>query len=174
MIAADRIDTVWKSHSNDLIGYAVSLCGDRSLALDIVQESFVRLLKCQSSEPELLDDAIVRRWLFRVVHNLAADQFRRGSKLVSTAMLSDLARPMFNREDADFDSRVVNRITLEKILSRLSLEHRKVIEVVVIGGSSLGDASDLLGLPLGTVKSRLFYALKSARSFLAEVALDAR
>lgn len=172
MIAADRIDTVWKSHSNDLIGYAVSLCGDRSLAHDIVQESFVRLLKCQAIDPGLLDDAVVRRWLFRVVRNLAVDQFRRGSKLVSTAVLSDLTRPMFNRDAPDFDSRVVNQITLENVLVKLSLEHRRVIEVVVIGGASLGDASVLLGLPLGTVKSRLFYALKSARSFLAEVALD--
>ena len=170
VIAADRIDTVWKSHSDDLIGYAVALCGDRGLALDVVQESFVRLLKCQSSEPSLLDDAIVRPWLFRVVRNLVVDQYRKGSRTISTSGIGELAKPLFGRDEVDFDSRVVSRLTVEKILNKLSLEHRRVIEVVVIGGASLNDASALLDLPLGTVKSRLFYALKSARSLFAEVA----
>ena len=173
MIAADRIDTVWKSHSSDLIGYAVALCGDHSIAQDVVQESFLRLMKCQISDSTLLQDEVVRPWLFKVVRNLVIDQHRRGNKIVATGTVGDFVKPIENKEDNDFDIRVLNRITLEKILGSLSFEHRRILEVIVIGGASLADASSLLGLPLGTVKSRLFYALKSARSLFAEVGRDA-
>ncbi len=170
MIATERIDTVWKSHSNDLIGYAVSLCGDRGLALDVVQESFARLIKSQSNDPSLLDEEVVRRWLFRVVRNLVVDQHRRGSRLISTPDLGDKSKPMYGRSEVDFDNSIVNRIAVEKVLNLLSFEHRRVIELVVLDGVSLNDASKLLNLPLGTVKSRLFYALRNARNLLAEVA----
>ena len=90
--------------------------------------------------------------------------------MISTPDLGDKSKPMYGRSEVDFDNSIVNRIAVEKVLNLLSFEHRRVIELVVLDGVSLNDASKLLKLPLGTVKSRLFYALRNARNLLAEVA----
>ncbi|CAG4918228.1 MULTISPECIES: sigma-70 family RNA polymerase sigma factor [Acidithrix] len=174
MLASERVDVVWRSCSDDLVGYAFSLCGDRSQALDVVQESFVRLISQLQRSPTLLNEDSARPWLFKVVRNLVVDNFRRKEN-VSTATTDTDPNHSRNGDNAteldgfyNLDTMVVDRIVINNALDALSSDHRIVIDLVVVEGLSLFDASEILKVPIGTVKSRIYYGLKKARENMGE------
>jgi RNA polymerase sigma-70 factor (ECF subfamily) len=65
--------------------------------------------------------------------------------------------------DGDHADRVVTSMVVVDALSRLSAEHRQVIEQVYLQGNTVAEAAEALGIPPGTVKSRSFYALRALR-----------
>src|SRR6516165_10737207 len=74
---AETIEELFAALESPLLSYALRLAGERTLAEDIVQEAFMRL------HAEFNEVREPRRWLYRTVHNLALNQRRQASKIVS-------------------------------------------------------------------------------------------
>lgn len=132
-----------------LFGYALSLTQDREHARDLVQDCALRALAARRVPG---DTAAFRAWLFRILRNAYLDGQRRGA-VQSAAADSEADSPA----DAIWrgDDRLISALTVRLGLAKLSPPHREVIALVDIGGFTYLEASAVLGVPLGTVMSRL-------------------
>lgn len=152
-------------HSEALYAHALRLVnGDRQRAEDLVQETLLRAWR----HPEALNPqrGSVRAWLFTTARNLAIDAWRRRSVRVGEVITDELPEAP---EAVDETDRAVEAWTVAEALGRLSAAHREVLVECFYRGRSVAEAAARLGIPPGTVKSRIHYALRSLRLILAEM-----
>lgn len=158
------VRALYAEYAGPLFRYVMRLVqGDRQRAEDVVQETLVRAWR----HPEALDPAKgpVRGWLARVAHNIVVDGER-----------SRAARPREVGGDA-LETHPGQDETLRKamlawdmvdVLAELAPHHREVLVAVYYQGHSIPEASRLLGIPPGTIKSRTYYALRQLKLLCAE------
>jgi RNA polymerase sigma-70 factor (ECF subfamily) len=152
--------SLFREHGGAMLAYAYRLIGDRAAAEDLVQEALVRAWQ----HPDALVNGrgSVRGWLLTVVRNLVTDRARaRASRPQEVAGPPVEAAVAHDHADGVVDSLVVGAA-----LGRLSAEHREVLEQIYLLGATAGEAASTLGIPLGTVKSRSFHALRALRALL--------
>jgi len=153
---------LYSRHASALHGYVQRFCPDRASADDIVQETFIRAWR---HLPQLsTDDRPIRPWLFRVARNLLTDADRAARSRPVTVQ----AEPA---EDARDDTRldqVLDRQLVSAALQHLSPEHRTVLVETFYRGGTLATVARQLGIPHGTARSRLHYALHALRQQLQD------
>ena len=133
---------------------------DVDLAEDAVQETLVR---CWRDLPTLRDESRFDAWLRRLLMNAIHDEFRRAGR--QRAALGVLR---LERTSADSSEDVATREQLARGFERLTVDHRAVLVLRHYLGLSLDETATTLGIPAGTAKSRLHYAIEAMR-----VALEA-
>ena len=156
------IRQLYSHHAKALHGYVEQFCPDRASADDIVQETFIRAWR---HLPQLsADDRPIRPWLFRVARNLLIDADRAAR-----------ARPVTVQEqpaeEAGTDSgldQVLDRELVSAALQHLSPAHQTVLVETFYHGGTLATVARELGIPHGTARSRLHYALHALRQQLQE------
>jgi RNA polymerase sigma-70 factor, ECF subfamily len=163
------IRQLYSHHAKALHGYVERFCPDRASADDIVQETFIRAWR---HLPQLsADDRPIRPWLFRVARNLLidADRAARARPMIVQAPWAEDARAEPAAEDARGDSgldQVLDRELVSAALQHLSPAHRTVLVETFYHGGTLATVARQLGIPHGTARSRLHYALQAVRQQL--------
>ena len=151
-----------KPYMGRLFGYALSLAGDRDLALELVQDCMVKALAAR--EPPA-PEAAYRAWLFRILRNAAIDRLYNGTPAsLSLEDQPEIADPTSLRVEES----LINRLTVRSGIARLSGAHRDIIALIDIAGFSYAEAAGLLDLPLGTVMSRLSRARHALLEAISE------
>ena len=156
---------LYRTYGSELYGFAVSALGDRGQAEELVQEVFTRVWRhADQFDPSR---ATFRTWLYGIARNAIIDQKRRAA-----------VRPSLSAHAADPDERgsldaeleqALLRWQVSAALDRLTPEHRQVIRLAHFQGLSMREIAERTGLPVGTVKSRTWYALRSLRLVLEEM-----
>lgn len=135
-------------HLGGLFGYALSLCGNREDARDLVQNC---ALKAFTAHKVPSDAPAYRAWLFRILRNLFIDEARsRSAFALCMENLAESQPDAFGCEES-----LINSLTLTRGMQQLSLEHREIIGLVDMAGFTYVEAAQLIGIPTGTVMSRL-------------------
>jgi len=139
--------------------YAVRVTGDPDAAADVVQEVWVRVLR---GFGRLREAARFQAWLFGIARRVLMDRLR-----------IRYATPQFDDVDlADLPGAVVegdrddDLALLEAGLAEMPVLERDVLVLFYLQELSLNDIADIAGVPVGTVKSRLFRARKMLRAHL--------
>jgi RNA polymerase sigma-70 factor (ECF subfamily) len=145
----------------DAYAFAWHLTRDRTLAEDVTQEAFIRAFRFLKG---FRGDQRFGSWLFRIVRNCAMDALRGRSRW--TALTGDGPERVVADPSA--------RIELEAALATVSSEHREAFLLVEVFGLSYQEAADVLGVAVGTVKSRMFRARKALCDAIADEEADAR
>ncbi len=143
--------------------YAISrrVLRDGAAAEDAVQETLIRIWRDLRSLRDVERyDAWSKRLLIRSCH----DQWRRTRRIRTEIGGIDLER----RDPRDDYATVGHRDELERAFGKLSIEHRAVVVLTHYQGYSATDVGEILGIPPGTVYSRLHYALKALRSAMGD------
>jgi RNA polymerase sigma-70 factor, ECF subfamily len=156
------IRQLYTRYGKSLHGYVERFCPDGASADDIVQETFIRAWR---HLPQLgADDRPIRPWLFRVARNLLidADRAARSRPMTVQAETTDQAGT-----DAGL-KQVLDRELVSAALQRLSPAHRTVLVETFYHGGSTAAVARQLGIPHGTARSRLHYALHALRQQLQE------
>ena len=155
-------------HAAALWSYCVRLTGhDRARAEDVVQETMLRAWRHFT----VLDDSrgSVRAWLFTVARNIVIDDWRsrrvRGETTLSA--LPEVADPVDRTDELLLSWMVAEALT------KLSPDHRAVLQECYYRGAPVSEAARRLGVPEGTVKSRTHYALRALRLELEEMGVGA-
>lgn len=157
---AARLAALYDAHAAPVWRYVVHLTGDRAGADDVVQETLLRAWRT----PKILDDpSAARSWLLTVARHLVIDQSRSARRRHEVAVADPPERATADATDALFDALMV-----EQALVELSSDHRAVIVRAYFGGRAVADIAEELGIPEGTVKSRLHYGLRALRLALQE------
>jgi RNA polymerase sigma-70 factor (ECF subfamily) len=156
------IRQLYSAHAKALHGYVERFCPDSASADDIVQETFIRAWR---HLPQLsADDRPVRPWLFRVARNLTIDADRAARSRPAGVQAQPPDDP---RDDSGLDQ-VLTRQLLSGALDRLSPAHRVVLVETFYRGGNAAAVARRLGIPHGTARSRLHYALHALREQLSE------
>ena len=151
------IRELYSCHAKALHGYVQRFCPDRASADDIVQETLIRAWQ---HLPQLTaDDRPVRPWLFRVARNLLTDADRAARARPVTAAPEP---PDTARDDAGLDQ-ILDRQLVAEALQHLSPAHRTVLVETFYHDRALAAVARQLGIPDGTARSRLHYALDALR-----------
>ena len=162
---------LYTHHARALHSYVERFCPDRTSADDIVQETFIRAWR--HLQQLSADDRPIRPWLFRVARNLLidADRAARARPMTVQALWAEDARDELQAEDARDDSgleQVLDRELVSAALQHLSPAHRTVLVETFYNGGTLATVARQLGIPHGTARSRLHYALQALRQQLQE------
>lgn len=158
------LEQLVRRHQGPLLGFFYRMLGgDRALAEDLVQDTFLRLLRQRTYRPPLA----FRPWLYAVASNVARDHRRAarsrpagaGDELL--ALLPDPAPGPDERAAA-----MLEATRLGDALARLGEDVRATLVLRYANDLSLADISAVLGVPLGTVKSRLNAGTRRLRELL--------
>jgi RNA polymerase sigma-70 factor (ECF subfamily) len=159
---ADVMRVVYEDHRDALFSFALKKTdGDRESAEDVVQETMFRLWR-RISRTDF--DREVRPLLFTIARNILIDRHRARQarpRQANDAGLPDIA-------EADETENSLSRILVSNALDCLSVAHREAIFQTYLRDRKVQDTAQVLGVPQGTVKSRVYYALHELRETLTK------
>ncbi|HWH39343.1 MAG TPA: RNA polymerase sigma factor [Usitatibacter sp.] len=136
--------------------YARALVGDRDGADDLVQDTLERAVR----KFHLWRPGDLRAWLFSIMHNVFVNQLK-SRKISSDQEVDDtFAAPVPGATRADV-------LDLQRALGTLAPEQREVVLLVALEDMSYEEAAGTLGIPIGTVMSRLARAREKLRAMLS-------
>lgn len=154
---------LYRDHVNALFAYVLRLVsGDRQLAEDVVQETLLRAWRNASRLDR--NTRSLRPWLVTVARRVVVDDYRNRlarPREVGPAALEQMSVP----DDTD---RVLRMVAVADAMGDLSEQHRRVLVETYYKDHTVAEAAAGLGVPPGTVRSRIFYALRSLRIALEE------
>lgn len=146
-----------------LFGHVLRLTGnDRQWAEDVVQETLVRAWR--NADRLDREPGMLRAWLYTVARRIVIDGRRSHSARPREVDVAPLALvPVPDRSEQSLSAMVV-----ADALQGLRVEHREALEETYLRDRTVNEAASVLGVPPGTVKSRVFYALRALRRVLRE------
>jgi RNA polymerase sigma-70 factor, ECF subfamily len=166
--SGDELRELYRRYAGELFGFAASALGDREQAEEVVQDVFAQLWRHAGEYDQRR--ASVRTWLYAIARNRIVDAHRRAAARPKRADEED-SLDNAAEIDAALDQAVL-RWQITAALARLSPAHREVIRLAHYGGLTMREIAERTGIPLGTVKSRTSYALRSLRLILDEMEIE--
>ena len=164
------VTELYRQYRGPLLLFVLRLtAGDRQQAEDVVQETMVRAWRearrLDLSQPSLMP------WLATVARRIVIDEKRRKSTRppeIGGAEVVDRAPAA-----ADETESLLRKVLVSEALQALSAAHREVLNETILRDRTVNQAAEVLGIPVGTVKSRVYYALRALRVVLDERGVSA-
>lgn len=135
---------------------------DRQWTEDVVQETLIRAW--QNSESLVREPRMLRGWLLTVARRIVIDGWRTRQARPQEV---ELTSPD-SMEAPDETDQALSLIVITEVINKLGKEHRAAIYETYVKGRTIKEAAVVLGIPEGTVKSRLYKAMQILRRALRE------
>jgi RNA polymerase sigma-70 factor (ECF subfamily) len=153
----------YAAHAGELYGFAVRSLGDSGLAEEAVQETFLRAWRAGDRfDPQI---GSLRTWLFAILRNVVIDLGR------ARASRPALAEGGIEPAVEPFEEALLSW-QVEEAMRRIGDQHRRVLVETYYRGRPYAEVAAELGVPEGTVKSRVYYGLRALRVALEEIGYD--
>ena len=144
--------------------YARALVGDRNRADDLVQDTLER---AWGKRHLWRKDSDIRAWMFTIMHNIFVNQIRQNQNATAFVPLDDQALEIPVRAQQEDGLEMSD---LASAIGRLPVEYREVILLVGLEQMRYEEVSQVMGIPLGTVMSRLSRGRERLRALMSESA----
>jgi RNA polymerase sigma-70 factor (ECF subfamily) len=157
----DGVRYALRVYGPELRSFAARRLGSWGAAEDVVQETILRAWR----RADHFDSArgTLRGWLYGILRNLLVDVARSAASRPQTIPIAtDVVGP-------DEVEALIGSLTIAAALRRLSIEHRQVFYYCVLKQWPHAEVAQLLGVPIGTIRSRLFYARDALRLSMDEI-----
>jgi RNA polymerase sigma factor (sigma-70 family) len=153
---------LYQRHSPKVRSILYQLC-EPSCLDDSVQEVFLRVWK---GLPKFRTTAAFSTWLYRITWNVASDN--RQAKAQKDTQFKALSENTLTEQEAPDLMKLHYQDLVQKGLANLSFDHRTILVLHDLEEVPQKEVAEVLKIPLGTVKSRLFHARAAMRQFLIE------
>jgi RNA polymerase sigma-70 factor, ECF subfamily len=161
---AEAFATLYDRHSRAAFSLAYRMMGERQAAEDLAQDAFLKVWRSASSYRA--ERGSVRTWILSIVHNRGIDQIRSQASRRRTQDKIEASAPRSQPSEAFAETwRNSQRDQVREALNTLPPEQLKILELAYFSGYTHVEISDLLRLPLGTVKGRMRLGLKKIRDY---------
>jgi RNA polymerase sigma-70 factor, ECF subfamily len=161
---AEAFATLYDRHSRAAFSLAYRMMGERQASEDLAQDAFLKVWRGASSYRA--DRGSVRTWILSIVHNRGIDQIRSQASRRRTQEKIEASAPRSQPSEAFAETlRNSQRDQVREALDTLPPEQLKILELAYFSGYTHVEISDLLRLPLGTVKGRMRLGLKKIRDY---------
>jgi RNA polymerase sigma-70 factor (ECF subfamily) len=159
----DVVSALYRAYRDPLLAFVLRLtAGDREHAEDVVQETLVRAWR-EAGRLDLSGPSLMP-WLATVARRIVIDEHRR--RRVRPA---ETGEGVVAEVPVDDDtSATILRVMVADAMRELSPAHREILNETILSDRTVNQAAQVLGLPVGTVKSRVYYALRALQVVLAE------
>ena len=162
-----------RRYQRPIVAYVYRMVGDYDAALDLTQEVFIKVYgSLERYRPEFKFST----WIYRIAHNAAIDHLRRlggmrtedleiegeGGRTYEKPLASSAPTPEQESERRE------RRAEIEEIVQALAPAYRELIVLRHAHDLSYDEIAEVTGLPLGTVKNRIFRAREAMRTHLVE------
>ena len=157
------VRAAYAAHAGELYGFAVRSLGDAGLAEEAVQETFLRAWRAgERFDPQI---GSLRTWLFAILRNVVIDLGRARSSR------PPLAEGGIEPAVEPFEEALLSW-QVEEAMRRIGEQHRRVLVETHYRGRPYAEVAAELGVPEGTVKSRVYYGLRALRVALEEIGYE--
>ena len=160
----EAFEPLVEKYKRKVFRLAYQVLRDQEEALDVAQEAFVKAFRAL---PAFKGDSAFYTWLFRITMNVALDRKRQRATRVKSLGAEDVPPEEWERtatstdpDPEDVASGAERRERIRKGLDSLSEHHRTIIILSDIEGLQYREIAEVLGIPMGTVMSRLHHARK--------------
>ncbi|MGL5048220.1 MAG: sigma-70 family RNA polymerase sigma factor [Shewanella sp.] len=158
-----RYNTLVKALHADIFRYAYWLCGNKHVAEDITQETFLRAWRALDS---LKDDKAAKAWLITILRRENARRFERKQFDYCDVEQDTLEDNITNSSEEQTEQYLIRRQ-----IGKLDIEYREPLLLQLIGGFSGDEIAELMELNRNTVMTRLFRARSQLKELLEKNAV---
>ena len=161
---AEAFAALYDRHSRAGYSLAYRMMGERQAAEDLTQDAFLKVWR--SAGGYRSERGSVRTWILSIVHNRGIDQIRSLASRRRTQDRVERSAPRSQPSEAFAEAwRNRQRDQIREALNTLPEEQLKILELAYFSGYTHVEISNLLDLPLGTVKGRMRLGLKKIREY---------
>jgi RNA polymerase sigma factor (sigma-70 family) len=153
----DAFTNLVERYKDQVFRHAVGMLGDTMEAEDISQEAFIKAFYSISN---LDHEYAFTSWMIRIVSNLCKDRLKQRGKIVYAGDESIITAEQMGYVESH------ENLTIEEAMNCLTMEQKEVVLLHDVQGFRYEEISEMVGVPLGTVKSRLFTARLALRKEL--------
>jgi RNA polymerase sigma-70 factor (ECF subfamily) len=147
----DAFNEIMRTHEDRVFSVCLRIMGDREQALDATQETFLTTFRKAS---QFKGDSALGTWIYRIAVNTCYDQLRKQKRRRTDPMPDHIEPADYSAEEA-VDSAGM-RHEIQRALAALPPDFRSAVILADIEGLGLPEVAEVLGVPVGTVKSRVF------------------
>jgi RNA polymerase sigma-70 factor (ECF subfamily) len=153
VVGGDRqaFELVMRNHEDRVFSVCLRILGDRERALDATQDTFLTVFRKAS---QFEGRSAVGTWIYRIAVNACYDQLRKTQRR-PTESLPEHVDPTDPSAEEAIESAAL-RPEIESALSQLPADFRNAVILADLEGLPLPEVAEVLGVPIGTVKSRAF------------------
>lgn len=153
-----RFDALARQYGDDLFRFGVWLCGDRNLAQDLVQETFLRAWKALD---KLKDEGAAKSWLITILRREYARTFER-----KTFPMTDIDNVTVAEEDEPGPDDRMERELLRRGVLELEVKYREPLLLQAVAGMSIAEIAEQMDLTESAVMTRVYRAREKLKAKL--------
>ncbi|HCC71126.1 MAG TPA: RNA polymerase subunit sigma-24 [Bacteroidales bacterium] len=170
------IESLIKRHKNKVFTYITIYVREQSLAEDIFQETFLKVIHSLKAG-KYIDNGKFLSWVMRIAHNLIIDHFRKEKQMrmlsndeYETDLLNEKKFTEDNIEDSLVKQQIVNDVRI--LLDKLPEDQREVVMLRHYAGLSFKEIAEQTNVSINTALGRMRYALINMRKMIEEKSLN--
>jgi len=151
---------------NNMYNFAMTLTSNREEAQDLLQETMLRAL---NNQEKYYENVNFKGWVFTIMHNIFVNNYRRAVRSQTIIDQTDNLYHLNMPQDSGFDSPegAYTMAEINKVINSFSDDY-KVPFNMHVSGYKYEEIAKTLGLPIGTIKSRIFFARKRLQELLKD------
>jgi RNA polymerase sigma-70 factor (ECF subfamily) len=164
-------DALFARHGAPVLTFISRLVAGRADPEDLLQETFLRILEHAG---EFLAGSDFKPWLYTIARNAAYGALKKARLREAMEVKTDLSDWSIPSRAASADEPAAEveldeqKARAVKALEKLPVPHREILVLTLFDGFSYEEAARITGEPIGTLRSRVFYALRKLRDLLGE------
>jgi len=145
------VNAVYTAYGDAVYRMCLRMCGNQGLAEDLTQETFVAAYRNRN---RFEGRSTFGTWIYRIAMNCCRTYFRKNQPLTV---------PLIEEKSASTEGDSIDLIAIQEAFKELDAEHREAVLLVKVEGLKYKEAAVVLGIPQGTVQSRVFEGMRRLR-----------
>jgi RNA polymerase sigma-70 factor (ECF subfamily) len=165
----DHLGLLYERYKKQLFGFFYNLNRDKDLSEDLVQNTFIRIIKYKHG---FKGDGEFKSWMFHIARNVNIDHFKKNKKNNETDSLEVWQEEATDDEETQLSiDQEGNLQLLEKAIDQLDYEKRELITMSKIKGIKYKEIGEVLSCSEGAVKVKVFRALRELKEVYEQILL---